>query len=320
MPSRHRTGGFPSGPGGCRGAVHQGRCKVLRSRRGSEVTLIIRSTILPREDREAAALVKTSLEADGIRILEHTRVERISPTGSGSRLELDEGTALTADTVLLAAGRTARTVGHGLEQLDISTDAHGQIITDPGMRTTNPSFWATGDVTSHPRFTHVAGVHASIAARNAVLGLTSKISPIVPRVTYTSPELAAVGTTGVTGTDAHVLTTPHTHVDRTVTDNTTAGFTRLHVDRAGRILGATIVGPRAGESLAEVVLAMERRLKTSDIAAVTHPYPTYSDGVWHAAIADTRARLRAPAAAALIKTLLFLRRWRTDLNTRRKRR
>ncbi|MET3173203.1 UNVERIFIED_ORG: pyruvate/2-oxoglutarate dehydrogenase complex dihydrolipoamide dehydrogenase (E3) component [Arthrobacter sp. UYCu721] len=286
------------------------------ARLGSEVTLIIRSTILPKEDREAAALIKNSLEADGVRILEHTRVERISPAGSGSRLELDEGTALTADTVLIAAGRTARTAGLGLEHLDISTDAHGQIITDPGMRTTNPSVWAAGDVTAHPRFTHVAGVHASIAARNAVLGLASKISPVVPSVTYTSPELAAVGTTDAPGTDARVWTIHHTHVDRAVTDNTTEGFTRMHVDRAGRILGATIVGPRAGESLTEIVLAMEHRLKTSDIAAATHPYPTYSDGVWHAAIADTRARLRAPAAAAVIKTLLFLRRWRTDLDTR----
>lgn len=286
------------------------------ARLGSEVTLIIRSTILPKEDREAAALIKNSLEADGIRILEHTLVERISPAGSGSRLELDEGTALTADTVLIAAGRTARTAGLGLEHPDISTDAHGQIITDPGMRTTNPSVWAAGDVTAHPRFTHVAGVHASIAARNAVLGLASKISPVVPSVTYTSPELAAVGTTDAPGTDARVWTIHHTHVDRAVTDNTTKGFTRMHVDRAGRILGATIVGPRAGESLTEIVLAMEHRLKTSDIAAATHPYPTYSDGVWHAAIADTRARLRAPAAAAVIKTLLLLRRWRTDLDTR----
>ncbi|WP_426979771.1 hypothetical protein ACQCSU_11700 [Pseudarthrobacter sp. O4] len=129
----------------------------------------------------------------------------------------------------------------------------------------------------------------------------------MPRVTYTSPELAAVGTTDTPGTDIHVRTIHHTHVDRAVTDNTTGGFTRLHVDRAGRILGATIVGPRAGESL-------------PDIAAATHPYPTYSDGVWHAAIADTRARLRAPATAAVIKTLLFLRRWRTDLDTRRNRR
>ncbi|QHK19786.1 FAD-dependent oxidoreductase [Pseudarthrobacter psychrotolerans] len=286
------------------------------ARLGSEVTLIIRSTILPREDRDAAALVKTSLEADGIRVLEHTRVERISPTKPGSRLELRDGTVLTADTVLLAAGRTARTAGLGLEHLDISTDAHGQIITDPRMRTTNPSVWAAGDVTAHPRFTHVAGVHASIAARNAVLGLNLKISPVVPRVTYTSPELAAVGATHPPGTRAMVRTIHHTHVDRAVTDNTTDGFTRLIADQRGHILGATIVGPRAGESVAEVVLAIEHRLKTSDIAAATHPYPTYSDGVWNAAIADVRARLRAPATAAVIKILLLLRRWRADLDTR----
>ncbi len=280
-------------------------------RLGSQVTMVIRSGILPKEDPDAAEIVRKALELDGVRILEHATIRRVLTAGSGSMLQLKDGTTVEADTVLLAMGRKPRTAGLGLERLGVELNGAGHIVTDARMRTSNPLVWAAGDVTTHPQFTHLAGAHASVAAANAVLGLKRRISTTVPRVTFTSPEVAAVGlSTADVGPGNRVRTVLHAHVDRAVTENDTGGFTRLLVDRGGRILGATIVGPRAGECLSEVTLAVRKGMTTSDIAGTTHPYPSYSDGVWHAAIADVRERLAAPVMRRATAALAWgRRRW-----------
>ncbi|MFM9432782.1 dihydrolipoyl dehydrogenase family protein [Arthrobacter sp. MP_2.3] len=280
------------------------------ARLGSEVTMIVRSRILPKEDPDAADLVRESLASDGVRILENSTVENAVTTDAGSRLRLRDGAAVDTDTVLLATGRTPRTAGLGLERIGVSLDKDGQVITDTRMMTSNPLIWAAGDVTANPRFTHLAGVHASVAASNAVLGLNRKISATVPRVTFTSPEVAAVGLTTADGGRHQARTVRHHHVDRAVTEDSTDGFTRLIVDRRGKILGGTIVGPRAGESLAELTLAVRKGMTTSDIAGTTHPYPTFSDGVWNAAVADVGERLASPLIRRAMAALVwFRRRW-----------
>nr|WP_240901969.1 NAD(P)/FAD-dependent oxidoreductase [Arthrobacter silviterrae] len=281
------------------------------ARLGSQVTMVVRSGILPKEDPDAADLIRASLAHDGVHLRENTTIEHALTTDTGSMLQMQDGTTLKADTVLMAIGRVPRTAGLGLERLGVTLDGGGHIVTDTRMRTSNPLIWAAGDVTAHPQFTHLAGVHASVAAANAVLGLKRQISTTVPRVTFTSPEVAAVGlTTADAGLGHRARTVLHTHVDRAVTEDHTGGFSRLVVDRHGKILGATIVGPRAGESLSEVTLAVQKGLTTSDIAGTTHPYPSYSDGVWNAAVADVRERLASPLMRRATAALLWgRRRW-----------
>lgn len=99
-------------------------------------------------------------------------------------------------------------------------------------------------------------------------------------------------------------------MDRAVADGRTEGFTRLLVDRRGRVRGATVVGPRAGEVLAELTAAVLDGTTTSALVARTHPYPTYGDGPWNAAIADYRARLGHPAVRALARAVVAVRRRR----------
>ncbi|RAX45501.1 oxidoreductase [Arthrobacter sp. AQ5-06] len=281
------------------------------ARLGSEVTMIVRSRILAKEIPEAVDIVRESLKADGVKILENTTVAKATSLGDGVRLQLADGTAVDVSTVLLATGRTPRTIGLGLERVGVSLDDRGHVITDSHMRTSNPLIWAAGDVTTHPQFTHLAGVHASVAASNAVLGLRRRISTAVPRVTYTSPEIAAV-TSNEDGESALSRTVWHSHLDRAITEDKTDGFTRLLVGRGGRIIGGTIVGPRAGESLAELSLAVHKKLRTSDIAGATHAYPTYSDGVWNAAVLDVRERLASPFTGTAIKVLGRIRRLAID--------
>lgn len=287
------------------------------ARLGSRVVVVARSEILPKEDRDAAALVRDSLVTDGVQVVENAGAERVSAHEDGSStVHTSDGQEFGADVVLVAAGRTARTEGLGLGSVGVDCDGSGHVLVDTRMRTSQPTIWAAGDVTPNPQFTHLAGVHGSTAASNAVLGLRRTVSDVVPRVTFTFPELAAVGVTQADGRGHTVSTIHHDDADRAVTEHHTAGMTRIMVDRRGRILGGTVVGPRAGESLAELTLAVHQRLSTRDLAGVTHPYPTYNDALWNAAIAHARSGLDSPVAGAAVQALLRVNRWRAQRSRR----
>ncbi|WP_291383497.1 FAD-dependent oxidoreductase [Demequina sp.] len=211
------------------------------------------------------------------------------------------------DALLVAVGRTPRTDELGLDSAGIALADKAAVRVDRTLRTTNPRVWAAGDLTGHPQFTHVAGVHGSLAATNAILGLRRAVdASSVPRVTFTDPEVAAVGARTWPDGDARdprVITRHHEHVDRAITDGTTSGFARLALGWRHRIIGATVVGPRAGESLGELVLGVRKKLTTSDLAGTTHAYPTYDDGPWNAALQDVQGRLDAPLIRGLIRAL-----------------
>ncbi|GAB3259296.1 dihydrolipoyl dehydrogenase family protein [Arthrobacter pigmenti] len=292
-------------------------CELAQAfaRLGSAVTMLTRSNLLPKEDREAAGIIHRALQDDGVMVLEQTPAEAMEVHDGATQVEAGDGTRHAADVVLLATGRRPRSGHLGLEKVGVDCDASGHLIVDSKLRTTSPGIWAAGDVTGYPDFTHVAGVHASTAASNAILGVGRVVSDVVPRVTFTAPELAAVGP--VTDTQLATSTVHHRDLDRAITEGRTEGITRLLLGKRGRILGGTIVSPRAGESIAEVALAVRKGLNTSDITGTTHPYPTFSDGVWNAAISNTRARLASPVGKTIIKTLVRLR--RSILNRRQRR-
>ncbi len=283
------------------------------ARLGVEVTLVEGAArVLPREDADAAAVVHRALTSEGVKIMVGQSVTSVVPAEAGSgRLHLDDGTAVDFDRLLVAVGRQPRTRDLGLDTIGVEVDERGFVVVDPRLRTTNPRIWAAGDLTGHPQFTHTAGVHGSLAASNAVLGVRRSVeTTAVPRVTYTDPEVAAVGIdTGRAREGVRMLTVEHTHVDRAVTEGATDGLTRLAVDRKGRILGATVVGPRAGETLGELAIAVRRGLRTRDLAGITHAYPTWNDGPWNAAVADVREQLARPATRRTLHTLARTRRW-----------
>ncbi len=252
--------------------------------------------LLPAEDADAAAVVAAALKADGVRL----------------HLGRAGGPLPSADAVLAAAGRRARTVGLGLPAAGVRTRDDGTIEVDARLRTSNPRIFAAGDVTGYPAFTHVAGVHASTAVTNALLGLwRTAPSAALPRVTFTNPELAAVGRP----TSPADRTLSMAEVDRAVIDGHTAGFARIATDRHGRVVGATVVGPRAGEVLAELTLAVQHGMRLRDLAVSTHPYPTYGDVVWNAAVAAVTEQLTTGLTGTAVSLLRTARRvW---LNARR---
>ncbi|MGB0101930.1 MAG: FAD-dependent oxidoreductase [Nocardioides sp.] len=285
------------------------------ARLGSAVTLVEGAErILPREDADAALVVHGSLVADGVDVRVGQQVEAVDSDRAGSpagRLRLADGDIVEFDRLLVAVGRSPRTSDLGLERIGVETDQRGFLVVDRHLRTTNPRVWAAGDLTGHPQFTHTASVHGSLAASNAVLGVRRSVeTTAVPRVTYTQPEVAAVGIDTERERDGvRLITLDHEHVDRAVSEGRTNGFTRIAIDRKGRLLGATVVGPRAGETLGELTVAIRRGLRTRDLAGITHAYPTWNDGVWSAAVADVREQLERPATRRALHALAGTRRW-----------
>lgn len=285
-------------------------CELGQSfaRLGTSVTLVEAGPrILPREDADAAEVMASTLRADGIDLRMGVGVDRFE----GTTAVLENGEEIEAGHVLVSVGRRPNTNDMGLDLAGIELGPGGHAIVDKRLRTANPRIWAAGDVTVNPAFTHVAGVHGSLAATNAVLGLRRSVDlATVPRVTYTQPEVAAFGVgldkVGVDGLVGRTI--GHDEVDRAIVDERTEGFSRLILDRRGRIVGATIVGPRAGESLAEVVLAARHGLRARDIAASMHAYPTYGDGVWKAALAQLQEDLAGQWARLAVSVMQSIRR------------
>lgn len=299
-------------------------CELAQAfaRLGAEVTVVEAGPrVLSREHPDAARLVHAAMQADGVRLLVDHRVTQVrASTQGGGSLVLDgpSGRATAEfDRLLVATGRRPQIQDLGLRAASLDVDDAGHLVVSEHLQTSNPRIWSAGDVTGPPEFTHLAGVHASIAASNAVLGLRRQIRPeTYPRVTFTDPEVAHVGaaTWSESGTEPRTVTQDHAHLDRAITERRTDGFATLVLDRRHRIIGATLVGPRAGESLAAMSLAVTHGLTTRDVAGTTHAYPTYADAAWNAAIGDVQAQLRRPAARAVTGALRRVRRVRDRLH------
>lgn len=303
-------------------------CELAQAmaRLGSEVTLVHRgSRLLPREETAVSAIVLAALRSDGVDVRLGTTVCELrgeDERSPGGTARLDDGTEVHFDRMLAALGRRAVTDGLGLDAVRVGLDDQGAIAVDTALRTSNPRIRAAGDVTPLPRFTHTAGVFGSTAATNAVLGLSRTADlEVVPRVTFTAPEIAAVG---ISPDDApaqglRVLVQDHAEVDRAIAEGDTSGRTTVVVDRKGRIRGVSIVGPRAGESLAEYTTAMRAGLTATGVATTTHAYPTYSDAGWNAVVGEAQRGLGSGLVGRGIRLLAGIHRRRRDRAAGRRR-
>jgi len=256
-------------------------------RLGSQVTVIIGSgkMILPKDDPEAAQVVLQKLTAEGVEFVPLVRTEKISTATDGQKevivraVNSGEMKSYFGDTVLIATGRTANTAGLELEKTGATLSEHG-IMTNQKLQTANKRIYACGDVTGPYQFTHMAGYQAAVV-------LTNIFSPIawkkvdyrsVPWVTYTDPELAQIGYSEAQAKKEGIIHQVYRHEflknDRAETDEAPEGFIKVICDRKKRVIGSTIVGKSAGELLGTWVVAVQKRLKITNIANMVFPYPT----------------------------------------------
>jgi pyruvate/2-oxoglutarate dehydrogenase complex dihydrolipoamide dehydrogenase (E3) component len=174
--------------------------------------------------------------------------------------------------------------GLDLEKVGVQYSDKG-ITIDDRLRTTAKNIYAAGDVVGGYQFSHFAGWQAFQAVRNMLLpGSSSGLTDIVPRITFTDPEVAHVGLTedesrSRFGQEITVSRWDLSRVDRAVCDNERRGFIKVIAKSDGTILAVTIIAERAGETINEVAVAMKHGLKINDVAGTIHAYPTYSTGL-----------------------------------------
>jgi pyruvate/2-oxoglutarate dehydrogenase complex dihydrolipoamide dehydrogenase (E3) component len=252
-------------------------------------------TILPLEDEDAAAAVVPALEAEGIRILTGAATELASYDGSAWTLSLAGGGTLRADEVLVATGRRPVFDGHDLAAAGVELDAHGRPLLTDTLRTTADDVWAAGDATGELLFTH-AGTYEAQVVVDDVLGQPRPHDlRVVPRVTFSDPEVASVGLAErearEAGHDVRTAVATLEDNERARIDGRTHGLVKLVGDAAtGEVLGGHVVAEEAGAMIHEVVAAMAGRIPARAVGGAIHAYPTLSEAM-RVAFALLAARL-----------------------------
>jgi len=281
-------------------------------RLGSRVTVLEMLKLLGRDDPEAAEVVRRRLLAEGVGIREGIAIREVGGHDGAISvtIEFEQGGSekISGSHLLIAAGRHANVEGLGLEEAGIEHTAKG-ISVDARLRTTNKRVFAIGDVAGGYQFTHVAGYHGGIVLRNALFHLPARANhDAIPWVTYTDPELAHVGLTDLqakekSGRDISVLRWSFAENDRAQAERATDGFAKVVTDRKGRIVGATIVGPRAGELILPWVAAVSDRQRVGPMAGIIAPYPTLSEVSKRAAGSYFAPKLFSPRMKKIVRFL-----------------
>ncbi|MCY9785247.1 FAD-dependent oxidoreductase [Nocardiopsis sp. EMB25] len=276
-------------------------CELAQAfaRLGSAVTVVeAAGRLLPSEDPEASAVIAARFADEGVVVRTAVKAVRATSDAGGVRLELTDGEHVRAERVLVAVGRRPNTAWLRTGAAGIDLDHTGAVVTTDRLATTSPSrVYAAGDVTGRYALTHAAHLMGRVAARNA-LARWDRVrldDAVVPRVVFTDPEVAQVGVTereaARTHPDARVAYLPMAEVDRAITDGRGDGFVRIitrprrllgHTG-GGRVIGATVVGARAGELVHELALAMRTGMFAGRLAQTVHAYPTHAVAVQQAA-------------------------------------
>jgi pyruvate/2-oxoglutarate dehydrogenase complex dihydrolipoamide dehydrogenase (E3) component len=275
-------------------------------RLGASVTVIEAATPLGNDDPECAAILLDQLAREGVVIRAGTSVLRVDG-GSKPRVVVaaaDKEETIEASHLLVATGRRANLDGLDLAAARIKTGPRG-ILVNKRMRTSNRRVYAVGDVAGGLQFTHAANYHAGLVIRNVLFRLRARADEtIVPRVTYTDPELAHVGLTEAqAGRRIRVLRWPYHENDRAQAERETRGHIKVVTSERGRVLGATIVGAHAGELIVPWTLAVTQRLNIRAFAEMVVPYPTLAEIGKRAAITYFAGSLTNPFVRRIITAL-----------------
>ena len=255
------------------------------ARLGVAITVIeVAERLIPAEEPETGEAVRQVFAAEGIRVITSARLERVDRAGDRRRLHLAGGELLEVEAILVAAGRAFDGRDLGLDGVGVEWSPKG-IRVDEHLRTSQPWVWAAGDVVGGPLFTHVASEMGQVAGRNALRRqgpLESLDLRVLPRVTFTDPELASVGMTEQQAREAgrpvRVGFARVEDAEKAQIDGERIGHVKVVADaESGELLGCSIVAPSAGDLLHEAVAIMAGRIPIRTVATTVHAYPTYAE-------------------------------------------
>jgi len=256
---------------------------------GSKVTLVeMTDGLLPGVDRDLVQPLARHCEKLFVKIRLGTKVTSLHEQGSQIEARFGEGDTVAFDRVLVAVGRRPVSAELGLETTRVRPDAHGFVAVDERCRTADPRIWAVGDVTGEPMLAHRAMRQGKVAAE-AIAGRPAAFDTVVvPAVVFTDPEVAWCGLTESQalreGRRVRIAKFQWAASGRAATLGRSDGLTKLIADAdTGRVLGVGIVGPGAGELIAEGALAVEAALTAEDLAVTIHTHPTLSETLMEAA-------------------------------------
>jgi pyruvate/2-oxoglutarate dehydrogenase complex dihydrolipoamide dehydrogenase (E3) component len=287
---------------------------------GSRVTIVeMAERILIKEDEEATALVTQILKNEGAEILTNTKAVRAKKGAAGAKILIVEKDGkefeIEADEILVAVGRQPNTDGLELEKAGVKFDKK-QIFTDEYLQTSQKHIFAAGDVTAHFQFTHMADYEAQVVIQNAFAPFLFKKKTdfrVVPWATFTEPEIARVGLTESEarekfgGDQVKVYKVSFTENDRAQAESKTEGFVKV-LTHKNKIVGAHLVGARAGELIHEFVWAMRENLKISELNKIIRVYPTLAKITQAIATEATLETLKSPFVQRWFKR--YLKIWR----------
>jgi dihydrolipoamide dehydrogenase len=267
------------------------------SRLGSEVTVVefLPQIGGPGMDVEIAKLSQKLLAKQGIKFLLATKVTSGDVSGKTVKLSTEAAkggkeSTLEADVVLVAIGRRPYTTGLGLEKVGLEVDQKGRLVIDQEYRTKTAHIRVIGDCTFGPMLAHKAEEEAVAAVEYIKKGYGHVNYGAIPAVMYTHPEVAWVGQSEAdvknAGIKYRVGTFPFSANSRAKTNLETEGLVKFVSDaETDRILGVHIVGPNAGEMIAEATLAVEYGASSEDVARTCHAHPTLAEAFKEAAMA-----------------------------------
>ncbi len=256
-------------------------------RLGSSVTLIARSTLLSKQDPALGEGLQAALEQEGMRILTHATVSKVSYGRQWFRkrfkVEVD-GETLHGDQLLVATGRQPNTAAIGIAELGIKATSTGAIVIDDHMRTTVEHIYAAGDCTNQPQLVYVAAAAGTRTAVNMTGGDATLDLSTLPAVVFTDPQVATVGVTEAharaCGIEAESRILTLDNVPRSLANFETRGFIKLVAERAtGRLLGAQVLAAEGGEIIQSAALALRNRMSVQGLADQLFPYLTMVEGL-----------------------------------------
>ena len=251
---------------------------MLYAKLGANVSIVARSDVLSRFDREAVAVIKKKMAELGIKVY-----AGVTPASrDGTAVKLSDGTTLSSDIIVVAVGLVPYTDGLGLENTKVERDQKGFVKVDNSLRTAENGIFAIGDVVGEPMLAHKAMRQGVVAAEIAAGMQVSYDNKIVPAVIFSDPEIAIAGRIEE-GEGITVKKFPLTALGRAIAFGETSGFVKIAYDNSGLVKGVEIVSPDANAMIAEAALAIEMGATVDDMAETIHPHPTFSEAVQEAA-------------------------------------
>ncbi len=273
------------------------------SRLGTEVEVIeFLDHITPGMDMEISNEFMKILKKQGIKFQLNTKVEKIIKTQNGVSIETsnkeNKKNKIDVDVVLISVGRKPYTKDLNLENIDVQTDEKGRIKVNKNFETNTKNIYAIGDVIEGPMLAHKAE-EEGIAVAELIAGQSGHVNyNIIPGVIYTSPEVAFVGKTEEqlksNNNNFKVGKFPFMANSRAKAINEPDGFVKILADvTTDKVLGVHIIGPHAGEMIAEMALAMEFGASSEDIARTCHAHPTFSEAIKEAALSVEKRQIHS---------------------------